>query len=100
MKPFGFRLGNDPGSKMKSGEEMLGLVLSPHPYPMLPPIYQPVQLKTGIKAGALIGGLLKSAASAGPASSSAAPTKPSTFLMLISHPRSGLTRQTQPSRRI
>src|SRR5215467_4990885 len=86
MTPFGFRFVKVFGPKMMSLDEMAGLVFSPQPYPMLPPIYQPVQLKTGIKAGALTGGLLKSAASAGPARSSVAPTKPSTFFMPISHP--------------
>src|SRR5262245_33030726 len=92
MKPFGDRLGNTfpPAARKRakptSVAEMLGFVLDPQPYPALPPIYQPVQLNTGVKGGALETsvGLSESAASAAPANSNAAATKPSTFVMQTS----------------
>src|SRR5215471_5577641 len=82
MTPFGDRFENVFGPKRMLVVVMLGLVFSPQPYPMLPPMYQPVQVNTGANiGGALLIGLLKSAASAGPAASDAIPITPSNFLI-------------------
>src|SRR5579871_265688 len=56
---------------------------SDHPYPAVAPMYQPVQFNTGPIG--IAGAFSKSAASAGPANSSAAPAKPRTFLIRPSH---------------